>query len=157
MQLFAAQADGRAHIETRGERRFKILEANRKDGYLVARVAWLEDERQTFREHLNAWGRERSDAAQRARCGMQALPPLAPARAAQVQLWSSELSSLVDYARAANQPLEDTDVAANESEEFRRWPSPQDPYHMIYFLLQILPIRISDYDKYKLIYEVETL
>ena len=123
----------------------------------AVRVAWLEDERQTFREHLNAWGREESDAAQRARCGMQALPPLAPARAAQVQLWSSELSSLVDYARAANQLREATDVAANESEEFRRWPSPQDPYHMIFFLLQVLPLRITDYDKYKLIYEVETL
>ena len=138
IEHFEQQPDGRAHIETRGERRFRILEVSQKDGYLVARVAWLEDERQTFREHLNAWGREESDAAQRARCGMEALPPLAPARAAQVQLWASELKLLVDYARAANQPREATDVATNESEEFQRWPSPHDPHHMIYFLLQVI-------------------
>lgn len=138
IEHFEQQPDGRAHIETRGERRFRILEASQKDGYLVARVAWLDDERQTFREHLNAWGREESDAAQRARCGMAALAPLAPARAAQVQLWASELKSLVDYARAANQPREATDVATNESEEFQRWPSPHDPHHMIYFLLQVI-------------------
>ena len=138
IEHFEQQPDGRAHIETRGERRFKILEASRKDGYLIARVVWLEDERQKFREHLNAWGREESDEAQRVRCGMELLHPLAPARAAQIQLWSSELSVLVDYARAANQPHEATDVATNESQEFRRWPSPQDPYHMIYFLLQVI-------------------
>ena len=55
-----SQPDGRAHIETRGERRFKILEAGRKDGYMIARVEWMEDRRQEYKAHLNAWGKQPS-------------------------------------------------------------------------------------------------
>ena len=156
IEHFEQQPDGRAHIETRGERRFKILEAKRKDGYMIARVEWLEDHRQEYKAHLNAWGREDSDKQQRLCCRMEPLDYLEPAQAAQVQLWSAELYSLVAYAKAANQSRED-DVAANESDEFQRWPTPEDPHHMLYWILQVMPIRNGEYEKYKLVYEVEML
>ena len=95
--------DGRAHVLTRGERCFRVLETTTKDGYLIGRVEWLDEAATTaaagggdeclwmhpaaarHRAALNAWGREEADAAQRVRCGMVPLTPLEIARAAQVR------------------------------------------------------------------------
>jgi Lon protease-like protein len=36
--------DGRSLLETTGSRRFKILERGVKDGYMIAKIEWIEDE-----------------------------------------------------------------------------------------------------------------
>lgn len=45
IQNYQFTRDGRAVVATVGGRRFKVIKVNNKDGYYVAKVAWVVDKR----------------------------------------------------------------------------------------------------------------
>jgi hypothetical protein len=57
MQRYEQLADGCANVGCVGGGRFRILERQQRDGYLLARVEWLDEEERWFGEQLEAWHR----------------------------------------------------------------------------------------------------
>lgn len=53
IQNFQFSRDGRAIVHSIGGRRFKVVKSSTKDGYNVAKVEWVKDERATSPQDLS--------------------------------------------------------------------------------------------------------